>query len=99
MGYPLVCLYPRLLAEVGYLGDDEDDDAIDNRNEDTLVSAIYSWRRYQIGWGHIARLVKRPKRLLQNAIHLIETECAKKETKGQRDKTYITNPRWGLPCS
>jgi len=33
MGYPLVCLYPRLLAEVGYLGYNEDDDAVDNRDE------------------------------------------------------------------
>ena len=99
MGYPLVCLYPRLLAEVGYLGYNEDDDAIDNRNEDTLVPAIYSWRRYQIGWGHIARLVKRPKRLLQNVIHLIEAECAKEETTSQRDKANVTKPCGSLPCS
>ena len=72
---------------------DADDDAIDNRNEDTLVPAIYSWRRYQIGWGHIARLVKRPKRLLQNAIHLVEAECAEEETTSQRDKANVTNPR------
>ena len=39
MGYPLVCLYPRLLAEVGYLGYNEDDDAIDRGDQHALVAA------------------------------------------------------------
>lgn len=93
-----VPLYPGFLAEVGYLGDNEDDDAVDYRNEHALVSAIYDGRWHQIGWGNVARLIKGSVRLLQDAIHLIEAHGSKKETAGQRDEANVANPGWGFPC-